>query len=71
MIGGFIRKVGFVKVFGLGRACNGSKRECSVAEWNGRIGNLKRSMFWTNLTSKANGLWSVKYHGLRVVLRVH
>ena len=29
MIGGFIREVGFVKVFGLGRACNGSKRECS------------------------------------------
>ena len=45
MIGGFIRKVGFVKVFGLGRACNGSKRVCSVAEWEGRLGNLKRSMF--------------------------
>ena len=45
MIGEFIRKVGFVKVFGLGRACNGSKRECSVAEWKGRIRNLKRSKF--------------------------
>ena len=29
MIGGLLRKVGFVKVFGLGRACNGRKRECS------------------------------------------
>ena len=45
MIGGFIREVGFVKVFGLGRACNGSKRECSVAEWEGRLGNLKESKF--------------------------
>ena len=45
MIGGLLRKVVSVKVFGLGRACNGSKRECSVAEWKGRIGNLKKSKF--------------------------
>ena len=58
MIGGFIRKVGFVKVFGLGRACNGSKRECSVAEWNGRIGNLKRSM-WSRVL-RSQGKWSME-----------
>ena len=42
------------KVFGLGCALYGRKRECSEAEREGRIGISKKSMLSRDLTLKAN-----------------